>query len=462
MRRDSIPESLDSVLQEFRSCFTRTTFGNFTHLVVGWIVCRGRRWITRVLAAGAVVCHKHHSRFYRFFSSARWDSDTVGLCLFRLLLPHLPDTIEAIVDDTLCRRSGPRIFGISMHHDGAASSYGHGVLACGHSWVVLAVRLPLPWKSAGMAVPVLVRLYRSPKRCSTREYRKRTELARELIEILARWLPEDRVLHLTGDREYACKTLLRDLDPKVQFTGPMPMNAMLFGPVPKYRGIGRPRVRGQRLRSPKARGQRSRRSWERLELTIYGRTVKLRVMSWTCLWYTATGQRLVRVVVTRDPKGNFEDRAFFSTDVVATPAQLLERYSHRWLIEVSFRDAKQHFGLNDPQNGWSRGRIKSKQKPGPQPRGNRGRRTVERTVPFIWTLYGIVTVWYLREDRWKDDVMELRKRSPWYSSKTTPSFQDMVEALRVETLAHRLLARPLRTRTLAETRKVVLCLAGAA
>ena len=230
-----------------------------------------------------------------------------------------------------------------------------------------------------MAVPVLIRLYRSPKRCSTREYRKRTELARELIEILARWLPEGRVLHLTGDREYACKTLLRDLDPKVQFTGPMPMNAMLFGPVPKYRGIGRPRVRGQRLRSPKARSRRSRLSWERLELSIYGRTVKLRVMSWTCLWYTATGQRLVRVVVTRDPKGNFEDRAFFSTDVVATPAQLLKRYSHRWLIEVSFRDAKQHFGLNDPQNGWSRGRSKSKQKPGPQPRGNRGRRTVERT-----------------------------------------------------------------------------------
>ena len=129
---------------------------------------------------------------------------------------------------------------------------------------------------------------------------------------------------------------------------------------------------------------------------------------------------------------------------------------------MSFRDAKQHFGLNDPQNGWSRGRSKSKQKPGPQPHGNRGRRTVERTVPFIWTLYGIVTVWYLREDRWKDYVMELRKRSPWYSSKTTPSFQDMVEALRVETLARRLLARPLRTRTLAETRKVVLCLAGAA
>jgi len=462
VRHESIPESLESILQEFGSCFTKPSFGNFTHLVTGWVVCQGRRWITRVLVLGALGGRKHHSRFYRFFSSARWNSDTVGQSLFRLLLPHLPDTVEAMVDDTLCRRSGPRIFGISMHHDGASSSYGHGALACGHAWVVLAVRLPLPWKSRGIAIPILVRLYRSPKRCSTREYRKRTELARELIEILARWLPEDRLLHLTGDREYACKTLLRKLDPKIQFTGPMPMDAMLFGPVPSYGGLGRPRVRGRRLPNPKARARSSRQSWEHLELTIYGRTVKLQVMSWTCLWYTATGQRLVRVVVTRDPRGNFEDRAYFSTEVEAAPAQLLERYSHRWLIEVSFRDAKQHFGLNDPQNGWSRGRSKSKLKPGPQPRGNRGRLAAERTVPFIWTLYGIVVVWYLREDRWKRDVEALKKRSPWYSSKTAPSFQDMREALRVETLARRLLARPLRMGTLPETRKLVRWLAGAA
>ncbi len=143
MRHESIPESLDSILQEFKSCFTKPSFGNFAHLVSGWIVCRGRRWITRVLSVGGVLGRTHHSRFYRFFSAARWSPDKLGHCLFRLLLPYLPGIIEAMVDDTLCRRPGPRIFGISMHHDGVASSYGHGVLACGHSWVVLAVRVPL-------------------------------------------------------------------------------------------------------------------------------------------------------------------------------------------------------------------------------------------------------------------------------------------------------------------------------
>jgi len=458
VHHQSIPESLDSVLQEFKSCFTKPTFGNFVHLATGWMLCLGRHWITRVFTAGTLQEHHHHSRYHRFFSTARWDPDNLGGCLFRLLLPYLPERIEAAVDDTLCRRSGPRIFGISMHHDGCASSYSgasgpYSVLACGLSWVVLAVRVPVPWNGAGLSVPILVRLYRSPKRCSAREYRKRTDLARELVVILKRWLPEDRSLHLTGDREYACKTVLRDLDQDIHFTGPMPMDASLFAPVPKYGGKGRPRCRGKLLANPKMRARKGKRSWKKLELQLYGRKTKLLVMTWTCLWYTATGQRLIRVVLTRDPKGNYQDRAFFSTEHQATPAQILELYARRWLIEVSFRDAKQHLGLNDPQNGWSRGHKRSKLKPGPQPRGNRGRKAAARTAPFAWAIYGIVVVWYLSENRWKEDVAEHRKRCPWYLSKKTPSFQDMLEALRFEIMAHRLLARPLLNRTLAETKK---------
>jgi len=455
----SIPRSLQIILDSFSGCFTRPSFGNFTHLVAGWILCRSRRWITNVFAAGSSRKRGHHSRYYRFFSSAKWDPDKLSAVLFRLLLPYLSKRIEVAVDDTLCRRGGPRIFGVSMHHDGAASSYDRGAsgplssLACGHSWVVLSIRVPLPWLGRGLSVPILVRLYRSPKRCSIHEYRKRTELARSLVKILTSWLPEGNTLHLTGDREYACKTLLRDLAPQTQFTGPMPMDAMLFGRVPKYAGIGRPRCRGKRLPSPKARA-RSSRGWTKINLTLYGRKTKLLVKTWTCLWYTATGQRLVRVVLTRDPKGNYSDRAFFSTEHELAPDAILVNYASRWLIEVSFRDAKQHLGLNDPQNGWSRGK-RTKPKPGPQPRGMQGRRAVERTAPFAWAIYGIVVVWYLGENRWRRDVADRKKRCPWYRSKKTPSFQDMLDALQIEIMAHRLLTRPLLTRTLAETRRTL-------
>jgi hypothetical protein len=341
-----------------------------------------------------------------------------------------------------------------MHRDGAASSYGKGsggavqAFACGHSWVVLSVRLPLPWSSRGRAIPVLARLYRSPKRCPASEYRKRTELAREMVEILANWLPEGRTLHLTGDREYACRTVLRELDTKIQFTGPMPMDALLYGPVPKYRGLGRPRVHGGRVASPQQRAQRGK--WERVSVVLYGdRSIQLLVQTWTCLWYTVTGKRLVRVVLTRDPKGHCDDRVFFSTDHSAAPAQILPRFAGRWLIEVSFRDTKQLFGLTDPQNGFSRS-------------AHRGRRAVERTAPFIWMIYGIVILWYVGEDRWRRDMQAHRERTPWNRSKATPSFEDMLEALRTEILTHRLLRHPLLNRTRAETRRVLETLGLAA
>ena len=190
---------------------------------------------------------------------------------------------------------------------------------------------------------------------------------------------------------------------------------MLFGPVPRYSGIGRPRCRGKRLPNPKA-GARSARGWAKLQ-----------------------------------PEGKLCRSRFFLDRARAGTGEILNLYSRRWLIEVSFRDAKQFLGLNDPQNGWSRGK-RSKPTPGPRPRGRGGRKAAERTAPFAWAVYGIVVVWYIGENRWKRDVAHRCKRSPWYRSKQTPSFNDMLAAMRVEIMAHRLLARPLRNRTLAETR----------
>jgi len=463
VRGDCIPASLQGILDSFASCFTKPSFENFVALACGWILCRSRRWITRAIVASGFLGTKHHSSFYRFFSSAPWRPDAVGRCLLRIVMPRLPLEIEAVVDDTLCRRSGPRIFGISMQRDGAASAYRSGggtaarTFACGHSWVVLSVRLPVPWNRHGCAIPILARLYRSPKRCPATRYKKRTELAREMVETLAKWLPEGRTLHLTGDREYACRTVLRELDSEIHFTGPMPMNAHLYGPVPTYSGTGRPRVRGERVASPKERAQRRGKSaWRKISVELYGnRASELLIQSWTCLWYTPTGQRLVRVVLTRDPRGNYEDRVFFSTQHSAAPAEILVRVARRWLIEVSFRDAKQLFGLTDPQNGFSRGTRRARKKAGPQPRGNRGRNAVEKTAPFIWTVYAIVLIWYLGENRWERDVEALRKRATWYRSKQSPSFEDMLRALRTEILVQRLLGKPLLNRTTAETRKAV-------
>ncbi|MGH6932575.1 MAG: hypothetical protein ACREEE_09100, partial [Dongiaceae bacterium] len=79
----------------------------------------------------------------------------------------------------------------------------HVSFSFGHSWVVLALWVPLPWNAErGIAVPILFRLYRPKKRCPEGKYRKRTELAAELLAILASWLPAD----MTGSRGWSSST----------------------------------------------------------------------------------------------------------------------------------------------------------------------------------------------------------------------------------------------------------------
>jgi hypothetical protein len=408
---------------------------------------------------------KHFATLYRFLSRARWSTDELGRVLFELLLRLLPEDIEALIDDTLCRHGGPRIFGAAMHHDGALSTYGRGTSAprasffsCGHCWVVLAVRVPLPWDRArGIAIPILFRLYRSKKRCDERSYSKRTELAAELVSLLESWIPPGYRLFVAGDREYASKTLVRGLDAGTAFIGPMVMDAALYAPAGRYRGIGRPRKTGRRLRSPKQLASTNSVPWQRVTVHAYGRRTKILIKERVCLWYTVAGTRLVRMVLTRDPKGRAEDRAYFGTDSAMTAVEILERFARRWLIEVSFRDVKQHLGAEDPQNGWSRTRRRRRapKKPGPHPRGYRGRTAVLHTLPLSFIAYAVVVLWYLDEGDTCRDLRRVMERSPWYRRKTTPSFGDMLVALRRETWAGRLSEHPRNERVLAKLRRLL-------
>jgi len=460
-----IPSAVQAILLSFRCCFTAPSYQNFVALVTGWILCQGRHSVSRVIqAASGPARAKHHATLYRFLSRAKWGADSLGKVLFRLLLPYLPQEILALVDDTLCRKSGPHLFGAGMHHDARQSTYGrwtsakaHVSFAFGHSWVVLAVWVPLPWSTnRGLAVPLLFRLYRSKKRCPTSSYRKRTQLAVELVGIFVAWLPKERRLHVIGDSEYASNTVVQSLPERALFTGAMAMDAALYALPGPYGGRGRPRLKGRRLASPKKLAT-SRMPWQKLELVIYGKTVKLLYKTRICLWYRVAHVRPVRMVVTRDPRGRLQDRAYFTTDTEASVEALLSRYARRWEIEVSFRNAKQSLRVEDPQNGWWRrkhGTRRPKKRFGPHPRGNRGRLAVERTVPLAFTAYAVVVIWSLQHGDPTAAVRQAKSEAPWHTKKSTPSFDDMLATLRRQFWVRRFSVDP----SLKRVRKKILAL----
>lgn len=454
----TLPLSFIAVVVNVSSAFTEPSFRNFSHLAAGWILCTGRHTISKVLLFASLGPPEvHHSVFYNFLARARWTVDEVSRQMFTLALRFVPPgPLYLVIDDTLCRHGGPHIWGAGMHHDPLASNYQRGgkgrgakVFSCGHCFVIICLWIPLPWhQDKGLALPMAFRLYRPKKRCPVAAYRKKTELGRELIELVDSWtVPQCRLIVL-GDQEYASRPVVLGLPERITFIGSMLMTATVFDKPGPYSGQGRRRKKGERLLSPQQLIRSRRHQWTRQVLRIYGRDVEVMTKSQVCLWYHVAGTRAVHMIVTRDPRGRIKDRAYFSTDETMSVAELAWGFSLRWSQEEMHRNVKQHLGLEDPQNGWWRrpaGHRAKKKKAGPQPHKHRGKKAVERTVPFVLVTYDVVVLWYLLKGDTATDIARSRRLRPWYLHKATVSFGDMLWSLRRELWRARLFINPEKT-----------------
>lgn len=451
-----LPSALQELFHSFAPCFTAPGFRHFAAVLTAWILAPGRHQLTCVLRAARTLGYTaHHSSLYRFLSVGRWSLEGAGAVLVRLLLPRAGSPVLAVVDDTLCHKQGTQIFGVGVHHDAARSSYTRGggkvtVFGFGHSWVVLALSIPCPWRmGAGWAVPVLFRLYRQKARCPAKHYRKRTELAAEMIARLASLLPPDRRLVVAGDSAYCCHTVLSALPARADFVGPLPMKAALYeipsGHAPRP---GRRRLKGCRIASPETLAKKPC-ALAPATVGLHGRAVTLDLLTRECLWYPSAGHRPVRIVVTRDPRHRAQTRAFVCTDSGLDAPAILSLYSRRWQLEVTFRDLKQHLGFEDPQNGFwrrPRGERAHRHKPSPRRQHHQEGQAAARTAPLAGFAYALTILAFLRGGNVQRLVACARRCAPWYLHKSLPSFADMRQRLCVRIRRRSILATLLHGR----------------
>jgi len=406
------------LLQDFETCFTAPSFRTFMAVLSGWALTTSRHTVTAAVRAANAVGWKHVSSFHRFFSQARWCTDALGLVLVRLVVSRCLQPDEPIivpVDDTLGRHTGKKIAAASMHRDPLLSTATRPLFHWGHVWVVLSIAVPAFGKT--WALPVLVRLYRGKKRCAAekRPYRNCPSLAAELVALLASTLPQRRIV-VVGDSAYTNRSLIRGRPANVTVIGRCRLDAALYSPPPARRAgqMGRPRVRGARLASPEKQAAKCRR-WRHVEVTVYGRTVKVAVLVIDALWYVAARSELMRLVVVRDFPGHERDDVFVSTDPNMDAKTIIERFAQRWSLEVTFHECKGKLGFEDPQN--------------------RTERAVERTAPTALWLHTLVVVWYLGVGQ--KTRAARGPELPWYT-KTAPSFSDMLATLRRASWSQRL------------------------
>jgi hypothetical protein len=405
-----LPEDFVVCLACFQDCFTQPSFQRFLTLVTGWILCISKHTVTGVIRAAGMVGKREHGGYHRFFNTAAWDVDEVGLALMKLVITLLPDDsiVRLTIDDTLARHTGKHIAAAGMHRDPLLSTSKKPFFHFGHQWVVLAVAFSFPGWDKVFSLPVLVRLYRTEKlnKKLGKPHQKKTELAEQMLQVVAENFADYRFLTI-GDNGYVNRSVIRPLPSNIHFLGRGRMDAALYAPAKRNRK-GRPSVRGHRLASPDSRAKHGR--WQSIEACIYGRKREVKVQVFDALWYIVGHDRLLRFVLIRDWPGHKKDDVLVTTDLMMSAEQIIESYCARWSLEETFEWTKGRLGFEDPQN--------------------RKEKAVQRTAPMaLWT-YSLIVYWYAQ---WSRGRRRLSFRlDPWNRDKRHPSFSDMLATLRRE------------------------------
>jgi hypothetical protein len=404
--------TLLSCLAVLRPTLTRPGFTNFRVLFAGWVQTTGLHAVTETLVATDVARRRHHERFHRFYSRGSWRPDQWGkiLCSAALRLVPEAEPIRLVLDDTLAPKKGAQVFGIGSHLDAVRSSRKRRVFTFGHCWVMLAVLIPLPFSERRWALPVLFRLYRSKRTCAEHsaraQYRKKTELGREMLDLVIGWVGQRRI-ELATDSAYCNETIAKDLPDSVVLLGAMRPDAVLTATPPSRLGKqrrGRPRKRGKSLPKPQALANDPAHPWQVLKIGLYGESRRLRFKECLAHWYRPCGSRLLRIIIVQVEQGAIGLRVFFSTDSTMSVTAILQGYAHRWSIEVCFRDLKQYLGFADSSA--------------------RTPNAVQRTAPFVGYCYTLLVLWFTQfAYPSKAAVIPVR---PWYLHKRGLSFADIL------------------------------------
>jgi hypothetical protein len=399
----AVPASLMTLLAAFSPLFTAPSFRTFRGLACGFLAQAGRRTVCGMLAGAGLSRSWPHDRAHSFFSRTRWNPDDLGIRAAKLVISLLVprgEPVEVLIDDTLLKRRGKKIWAASLFRDGSAA--GPAKTGYGNNWVILAVCVRLPMVSRPVAVPVTGKLVIKGTTSASRLW-----LARRMVTRLAAALP-GRAVSVTADSAYAGEEL-KQLPDGVTWTTRLRSNAALYGLPPARTGKrGRPYVKGARL--PSLAKIAAAAAFTPVTVTRYGKTGATTAHAFTCLWHTVTGTAPVTVILIRDKRKTGYDLALITTEKNPDIKRVIERYAARWAIEVAIEDAKQVLGTGQARN--------------------RTAAAVERTIPFQLACQAIAVCWYATAGHHPADTETRRRNAPWYTSKTQPSTADMTAKLR--------------------------------
>jgi hypothetical protein len=425
MAKRNMPDPFQIDKIRFQDCFTAPSLRHFVVLMTGWALTVGSHTISQVILTMQAYESEHFASVYRFLSRAKWDPDRVASGIFLMMMETFfsyATELLLVIDDTLNKRMGRKICGAGYQHDGSAPK-GSKKVGYGVCFVIIGLAVRLPGVSDRVfCLPFAARLWwpkKSKVRPKAMPYKTKPELASELIALTRSWAHPRIILRVIVDGGYSNSTLIKNRPPGVHVTGKVRKNATLFAPAQQSDGPlrrGRPRQKGHRLAKPIDMFDHHLTQWDPLWINLYGKDRMFLAHRFSAIWYRVGGNQVLSMTLVWDSDEELPNTILFDTDIDATSEHMIDRFGHRWSIEITNREVKQLLGSADPQC--------------------RCEKSVTRAPLMAYWSYCLVVVWFVAQLRNGRDF--LFQRTPWHK-KSNITFSDMLAAARRSHFSTRIL-----------------------
>ena len=368
--------SLSSQLDELLVATHRTArcAQRLTGHMLSVLLCPQRSTLTNLICTTGSQ-QQDWSAHYRLYSHDRVAESALFEPVRAAVLQALPAGHPLVVamDDTLVRKRGTRIAGVSWRRDPLGPAFQTNLVR-GQRHLQFSAAWPLPQGAARMVPIGWFHAPSAPKPAITDDPQQQQQQQREVLKQMSlntraleqmRQLRENcpaaRPIIYCGDGSYTNATVLRGQPAGSTYLGRMRKDAVLHHPpLAKPAGAnGRRPVYGPQAPTPDELRADESIPWSEVTAYAAGKQHSFRIKTLgPVLWRKAGAQLPVRIVVIaplgyRLRKGSrmlYRQPAYLLCTQPELPLeQLLQYYLWRWGIEVNFHDEKTLIGTGEAQ-----------------------------------------------------------------------------------------------------------------
>ena len=436
--------AFEALLQSWRVVFPQQrSFDRAYRLTFGLLAClRDHLTSSAICTTGRQFLD--WSADYRLFNRSPWDPrrlfDAVLDGAVSFIAPD-PMPIVVALDDTICRKTGRRIPGVSTWRDPQSPKF-HTNLIPGLRFLQASLLVSPTPSGPARALPLSFQpapLPPKPKKNASDHEREQYSQERKkcclsnvgiaVIQSLReafnqRAATRLRALLMVVDGSYTNRAILSQLPPNAILLGRIRKDAKLCFPVPDAScKKGRPRRYGPPAPTPQEILRDDSVAFIDVEAFAAGRrqTFKVKVVE-NLFWRKAGCERPLRLLVIK-PLGYrlrngskllYREPAFLiCTDLNLPIATLIQAYVYRWEIECNHRDEKSFIGVAEGQV--------------------RNPKAVQRLPQFQVAAYSLLLLASLQAYGFarSDDFLPLPK---WRRKSIRPSIGDLLDLLRAQLL----------------------------